>query len=94
MEAWKDKVISSIGGIERATPPADTFKSIQRKLNNRSKHEEQNQRLWLAIAAVILMVICSDVILLSDYLSEESLASYSTEYSAMITSYNLYDNEY
>ncbi|MEQ8711959.1 MAG: hypothetical protein RIC80_03025 [Cyclobacteriaceae bacterium] len=93
MEDWKDKIIGSLSGMDRAKPPTDAFTEIRRKLANRTKPKEQNQRHWLAVAAVILMVISSNVLLLSNYLNDEQQPSYTSEYSGMITSYNLYDNE-
>ncbi len=93
MEEWKDKVIGSLSGMERATPPADAFHKIQRRLTNRIRPAAENQRQWLAVAAVILMVVSSNVLLLSNYFNEEPQLSPTSEYSGMITSYNLYDNE-
>ncbi len=93
MEEWKDKVMDSLTGLERAKPPVDGFQGIQRKLAHRSKNGDGNRRQWMAVAAVILMVISSNVILVTNYLKSDQQSSITSEYPEMITSYNLYENE-
>ena len=94
MEDWTDKVIGSLSGLERAKPPVAGFGNIQRKLAARSLANNSDQgRQWMAIAAVILMIVSSNVVLLSNYLSEEQQSYTTSEYPDMITSYNIYDNE-
>ncbi len=89
MEDWKNKVINSLDGIERAEPRKDVFLKIQAKIHG----QKSQSRQWIAIAATISMVVCANVYLLLNYNSTTSPTVDKTEYQSLVTNYNIYGNE-
>ncbi|MEQ9301577.1 MAG: hypothetical protein RIF33_23565 [Cyclobacteriaceae bacterium] len=93
MEEWKDKVIRSLSGIERAKPPTDGFEGIRRKLAARSRPNAEKGGQWMAVAAAILILVSSNALLLTNHSNKQQVVDTAEAYPEMITSFNIYDNE-
>ena len=86
-----EKIMHSVGGMQSAKAPAGTFSKIQQKLADQRKEQERSSYRWLGVAAVILLVICSNVIIVSNYYSNES-RSWQGDYLQLTSDFNLYEN--
>ncbi|WP_420318545.1 hypothetical protein [Ekhidna sp.] len=88
-----NKAMESLEGIQRAKVPADGFEKIQQKLADQRKQQQQPAGSWMKVAAVVALVVCSNVWAISNYLTSESTATEDTNYPQLMTDFNLYDNE-
>jgi len=89
MEAWKNDIMNSLDGIQKAQPPSDTFSKIQRKIRHKPNNNETNPTHWWAIAATISFVILCNVYIISTH-SEQTPTADVSNYPSLITDYNLY----
>lgn len=94
------EVMNSLEGIQAAKAPADTFAKIQQKLADQRKHQPpikmQSSYGWMKMAAVIALVVSSNIWAVSNYWVSESIASETSEISdnySLMTDFNLYENE-
>ncbi|GAB5409304.1 MAG: hypothetical protein BalsKO_16690 [Balneolaceae bacterium] len=91
MEQRKNNVLNSLEGIERATPPIDTFDKIRFKI--KEQKSETNSRIrvqMMAVAAAILIAVCCNIFFITNYMSSNTETTSQVEYSEIISSYNLY----
>lgn len=89
MEKWKDEIIDSLQGMERAKAPADTFLKIQEKINS---EKTPKGKQWMAVAASIVLVLCANVLFISNYTSSPIISENQTEaYLSIISNFNLYE---
>ncbi|TRX49027.1 hypothetical protein FNH22_27735 [Fulvivirga sp. M361] len=86
-----EEIMHSVGGMQRAKAPADAFSKIRQKLADPPKEQETSSYRWLGVAAVILLVICSNVVIISNYYSNESWSQHS-DYLQLTSDFNLYEN--
>ncbi|MCG8374016.1 MAG: hypothetical protein MI700_10800 [Balneolales bacterium] len=94
MENWKDKVIGSLEGLERATPPADAFRLIQEKIAHQNIEKKSLSRMHVAaVAAAILIAVTTNIFVISNYDSdaESTGLEEQTEYTSILSNYNLYE---
>ena len=68
MEEWKNEIMNSLEGMEKAQPPASTFLKIQNKISNQHSIGQSKNRSWLAVAAAISLIIITYVYFVSYYL--------------------------
>ncbi|MEP1034782.1 hypothetical protein [Ekhidna sp.] len=89
------EAMNSLDGIQGAKAPADGFAKIQQKLaNHRMQKEQHPVGSWMKVAAVVALVICSNVWAVSNYWTSESVATEdSSSYPQLMTDFNLYDYE-
>ncbi|MFZ1808423.1 MAG: hypothetical protein WAU36_14425 [Cyclobacteriaceae bacterium] len=92
------EILNSLEGIQKAKVPHSGFAKIQQKLADQRKQEpiinEQSGYGWMKIAAVIALVIASNIWAVSNYLGSESMASVEvSSYAQLMTDFNLYENE-
>lgn len=89
MEKWKDKIMNSLEGMERAKPSQDVFKRIQVGIQTKKGEGKQ----WIAIAATVSLMICANVYFLVEYDSKNPITENGGEYQSVVSNYNIYDNE-
>ena len=93
MEAWKNKIMNSLEGIEDAQPPKDSLLAIKKKLGDKKRRKltiEPSQ--WMAVAAVMLLLVCANVFVLDNYFAtQESTEQVESTYTGLITNYNIYE---
>ncbi|MDF9799317.1 hypothetical protein OKW21_004580 [Catalinimonas alkaloidigena] len=92
------KAMDSLDGIQRAKAPEQTFAKIQKKLADQRKEKaarhQPSRFAWVKVAAVIAMVLCSNIWAVTNYLASESMtAEERGDYSQIVTDFNLYENE-
>lgn len=87
MEKWKDDILNSLEGIERAKPNSNLFEKIQAK--TRKSPQEKNYG-WLAVAATISLVICFNVYLILNYNNQDTNPE-THSYGNLISNYNIYE---
>ncbi|GEO21470.1 hypothetical protein [Cyclobacterium qasimii] len=93
MEAWKNKIMNSLEGMEEVQPPKDGLLKIKEKIKDqKSKGVTKEPSQWMAVAAVIVMLLCANVFVVSDYFKyQDNTEEVSTPYSGMISDFNIYD---
>lgn len=87
MDHWKNNILNSLEGIEKAQPPADQFQKIQRKIK---EQEETYKRQWLAVAAAVIIVACTNILLLTNYDTNSESAESTDSYAELVSDYTLY----
>ena len=89
MEKWKDRIMNSLDGMEKVSPPADTFSQIQNRIAA-ADNEASNSYNWLAIASVILLMICSNIFAVNYYFNNNSIDYSESTTTELITDFNIY----
>ena len=92
------EVMNSLKGIQRAKAPNNSITIIQAKLAEQRKEQQtikkQSGFEWLKVAAVIGLLVCSNIWAVSSYWKSEGLsAGSSSGYPQLMTDFNLYENE-
>ncbi len=94
MKDWKEKILTSIEGIERAEAPVRVFEKIQQKIQAQKIRERKlNQMQWLAAAASVALVIVGNVIFIISYQDQPEDLPQSKPYSELVSDFNIYSNE-
>lgn len=93
MEAWKNKVLNSLEGVEEVRPPEGNLLKIKEKIRERkSKEIQKQQSQWMPVAAVIVMLLCANVFVVSNYFEyQDDTEQVSDSYSEMISDFNIYE---
>ncbi|MBI0401510.1 hypothetical protein [Cyclobacterium marinum] len=93
MEAWKNKVLNSLDGVKEVRPPEGNLLKIKEKIKERkSKEIHKQQSQWMPVAAVIVMLLCANVFVVSNYFSyQNDTEQVSDSYSDMISDFNIYE---
>lgn len=92
MENWKDEILSSMKGAERAEVPADAFHKIEQQIKEQKQKQITPMR-WLAVAASITAIVGGNLFFILSY-DQSSVTSASTDsYSALVSDFNIYGNE-
>ncbi|GAB3007753.1 hypothetical protein GCM10027284_27410 [Cyclobacterium sediminis] len=93
MEAWKNKVVNSLEGMEEVRPPEGNLLKIKEKIKERkSKELQKQQSQWMPVAAVIVMLLCANVFVVSNYFEyQDDTEQVSNSYSEMISDFNIYE---
>lgn len=92
-EKWINDVLNSLQDADRPNAPQQTFEGIQQRIIDQGKQQTSNYR-WMGVAAMIVLVICSNVLLLSSYYQSEEVTDYEEEYPEIISNYRLYEDEW
>lgn len=92
------EIMNSLEGIQKAKAPRDGFAKIQQKLAHQREQQfpikQQTGYGWMKIAAVIALVIASNIWAVSNYWTSDSMTATETgSYAQLMTDFNLYDNE-
>lgn len=88
-----NKAMKSLEGVQRAQAPHGGFAKIQQRLADQRKQQQPSYE-WLKIAAVISLVVCSNIWAVSTYLVADSTeAGTSGSYPQIVFNFNLYDYE-
>ncbi|WP_339793113.1 hypothetical protein [uncultured Imperialibacter sp.] len=90
MEDWKDKIMNSLEGLDKAQPPANAFSKIQQKIHALPPKKKQRSDNWMAVAAAIVLMVCSNIFFISSYVSSTETNSQLQSYTDLISSYNIY----
>jgi hypothetical protein len=94
-EKWKDEVLKSFEGMERAKPSNDLFDKISSELENDQSTTISHKNV-LAIAICILLLIVLNIFAISQYRStlnptnSETADEVNVQY-ALISDFNLYE---
>lgn len=93
MEAWKNKVLNSLKEVEEIRPPEGNLLKIKEKIRERkSKEIQKQQSQWMPVAAVIVMLLCANVFVVSNYFEyQDDNEQVSDSYSEMISDFNIYE---
>lgn len=93
MEAWKNKIMNSLEGMEDAQPPKDSLLAIKKKLADQRRNKSaKNPSQWMAVAAVMLLLVCANVFVLTNYFAyQETAEQVESTYTGLITDYNIYE---
>jgi len=85
--------MNSLDGIEEARPPKDGLLKVKEKIDQqKSKNLTKQPSQWMAVAAVILLLFCANIFVVSDYFKyQENAEQVSTSYSGMISNFNIYE---
>lgn len=89
MEEWKDEIMNSLEGMEKAKPQPDAFFRIQQKISQPQLEETDTTMSWLAIAAAISLIIISNVYFINDYLQKPAEPTQEA-YPTIISTYSFY----
>ena len=92
MEDWKDDIINSLKGAEKAKPSANAFSKIQEKIAKQTPNKPGTKTEWWAVAATISLIVMANVYFLLSYSSTESNKA-DEMYSGIVSNYNLYEND-
>lgn len=91
------EIVNSLDGIQKAKAPVDGFAKIQEKLASQRKQSipinKKSGYEWLKIAAVIGLVIFSNIVAVSNYLELSINNSEESDNYLEMTDFNLYENE-
>jgi ribosome-interacting GTPase 1 len=91
------EIMNSLEGVQKAKAPHDGFAKIQQKLADQRKQlppiKQQVGYGWMKIAAVIALVIISNIWAVSNFMSSNINSEISGNYTQIITDFNLYENE-
>lgn len=90
MKNWIDKTMNSLEGMEKAQPSPDLFARIQKNLPQEAEMEAPKQS-WLSIAAVILVVICSNAFFITNYYNQDAAPQEVSSYDQIISDFNIYE---
>ncbi|UZR98953.1 hypothetical protein [Chondrinema litorale] len=86
------EIMNSLEGIQKVKAPYEGFSKIQNRLVYQSK--KQAKYSWLKVAAVIALIICSNVLVVSNYFILENTSTIKTgNYLHIINDFNLYNHE-
>ncbi len=94
MKDWKDDILNSTKGMDRAQPPADAFDQILQKVQ-RQDEVKNSSKGWLAIAAAVSLVVLFNAYFIISYsFGSGATDQHNTDaYSSLISNYNLYEND-
>ena len=94
MDNWKEKVLTSVKGIERAQPPVDSFAKIQLKIQTQKlEGRTLNPLQWVAAAASIALVVGGNLFFLLSYPGQASTPIDGGTYSELVSDFNIYADE-
>lgn len=88
MEKWKDEIIDSLEGIQRAQPPTDAFLKIRKKIND---EKATSSKQWIAVAASVVLVLCANIFFISNYSTQSTTENQEDAYPSIVTNFNIYE---
>lgn len=88
MEDWKNEILDSLKGLEKAAPPSGSFAEIQRKIAYQQR--QKSPKRWLAVAAAISTIAVANVYFISSYLTQETEINEPLQ-TGLFSNYNLYE---
>ena len=83
------EIINSVNASKRAQAPSGVFAKIQHTIAHK-KAIEKPGRYWVAVAAVIALVVCSNAYVVADRLLMDEPESQAPPAYALNSSFNLY----
>ncbi|MEM9326421.1 MAG: hypothetical protein AAGA85_12215 [Bacteroidota bacterium] len=89
MEEWKNQILKSIEGIERAQAPSGAFQGIKDRITNPGAGTHESDRFWIAVAAAIAFILLSNGYFFHDYIQGSSPGQET--YTTLLSNYNLYE---
>ena len=92
-----EEIINSLEGIQRAKAPKGSFLKIQEKLSKQQEHTPSttiNSMSLLRIAAVITLMICTNIwVVIRQSQDEQVVGEIDENYSSITMDFNIYDYE-
>ena len=92
MENWKEEILSSMKGAERAEVPADAFHKIEQQIQAQ-KQKQLTPMRWLAVAASITAIVGGNLFFILSYEQSTATSSSDDSYPALVSDFNIYGNE-
>ena len=83
-ESRLDRVMNSLEGMEQAQVPDHVYSNIRRTLAEQQESVNSSGYQWLAVAAVIALVICSNLFVISKHVNAELPSEVQSDYSLTI----------
>ncbi|MEM0938735.1 MAG: hypothetical protein AAF600_03310 [Bacteroidota bacterium] len=84
-----NEIMKSVEGISRAKAPTSAFAKIQDRITKQETKKKTN-RYWMAVAAAVAMIICSNVFAVFYHLTADDLPINPDSSYSLISSFNLY----
>ncbi|UXP31241.1 hypothetical protein N6H18_12870 [Reichenbachiella agarivorans] len=81
--------MNSLKGTERAQAAPNVFEKIQRKIDQRSNRT--SSKGWMSVAAVLVLLISSNIILIKNYYSQPTSTQTDQTYDNLVSDYNIYE---
>ncbi|GAB5524628.1 MAG: hypothetical protein Roseis2KO_25000 [Roseivirga sp.] len=93
-----DEIMNSVENLHRVSVPQDGFQKVQQKLvDQRSRAgmtEKPSDQSWMRVAAVIALLVCSNIWAVANYLSpDDTPIDEPSGYTQITIDLNLYDYE-
>lgn len=92
-EKWLEEKLGIITKIERAKAPEGTFTKIRQKISKQNDEHSKPRFEWVAVAAVILLAVSSNAIVVSNYFSISEVFEPPKKDPYVISEFSLYENE-
>jgi hypothetical protein len=92
MENWKDDILSSMKGAERAEVPAGAFHKIEQQIKEQ-KQKQVTPLRWLAVAASISAIVIGNLFFIMNYEQDSSSLGSDDAYPTLVSDFNIYGNE-
>lgn len=91
------EIMNSLEGIQPVKAPPNGFVKIKQKLADQELQQpitQQSSYGWVRVAAVIALVICSNLWAVTNYLSDEgTLITEPDSYPQLVSDFNMFENE-
>mgnify|MGYP001804446903 CR=1 FL=1 len=87
MENWKNEILNSLEGLERANPPSDSLQKIQQKIQEQN---EAFQRQWMDVAAAVVIRACINIFIVLRFNRSDVLTESTEPYTELVSDYSLY----
>ena len=92
-EKWIEEKLDSLTKMERVKAPEGAFVKIKQRISEQNKGNSNTGFRWVAVAAVILIAISFNAVIISDYLSPSEVIESQSDYPYVISEFSLYENE-
>lgn len=72
MEHWKDNILNSLVGMEKAKPDPKLFAQIRKEIKTKKqKTIKESKVMWMSVAAAVLLVVCSNLIVIQNHFEKQ-----------------------
>jgi len=93
METWKNDVLDSLNGMERAKPDSELLFKIKNEIASQKQRTIKSPKIsWLSIAAAILILVCSNMVAIQNYFENQEADQDQNHFSISVSrDYNIYE---
>lgn len=86
MGDWKDDILNSMEGHEKARPSEDVFQKITMAIQEKPLSKKQ----WLAVAASVALILSANIYFMLTYDSIVTETEQEESYSSLVNDYTIY----